>query len=115
MKVYISGPITDTPDHREKFAEAERVVRSFGDVPVSPLAVLACISEDCAGPRPADYLERIQKDDAPKYVHAYHCYMKYDILAMLQCDAIFMISGWERSPGARIEHFVALTCGLEIY
>jgi len=40
--------------------------------------------------------------------------MRADIRALLECDAIYMLRGWEQSAGARCEHLVAAMCGIEI-
>jgi len=40
-------------------------------------------------------------------------YMKNDIKAMLECDAVYCLKGWEKSPGARLEVFIALQLGMD--
>ena len=34
-----------------------------------------------------------------------------DIAALAQCDAIYMLTGWEQSAGARAEYEFAVSCG----
>lgn len=34
-------------------------------------------------------------------------FMRADIPFVLKCDVIYMLSGWERSRGARLEHWLA--------
>lgn len=34
-----------------------------------------------------------------------------DIAALAQCDAIYMLAGWEQSAGARAEYEFAVSCG----
>lgn len=34
---------------------------------------------------------------------------KWDTEKVIECDAIYMLKGWEKSPGARAEHMVACT------
>lgn len=41
-------------------------------------------------------------------------YMRRGLTALLECDAIYMLSGWEASPGAQTEHRVAMDCDIEI-
>ena len=42
-------------------------------------------------------------------------YLRADIVAMLTgADAIALLSGWERSRGATLEHHVATTLGWEV-
>ena len=40
---------------------------------------------------------------------------KRDLEALLTCDRIAMLPGWENSKGARAEHAVALWAGLSVY
>ena len=53
-------------------------------------------------------LER--KNSAP----AYKDYMKVDIAALIECDAIFMLKGSSLSPGAKCEKHVAESLVLKI-
>ena len=41
-------------------------------------------------------------------------YMRAYIKALCDCDAIFMIYGWENSKGARIEFNLAVDLGLKV-
>jgi len=38
--------------------------------------------------------------------------MREDIEALLECDAIYMIPGWQNSPGATFELTVSNMCGI---
>lgn len=44
-----------------------------------------------------------------------HDYMKGDIRALIDCDAIMFMSGFNRSAGCHTELCVAMACGLDIY
>jgi len=41
-------------------------------------------------------------------------YMKTDIIALMECDAIFLLENWEESKGACIEHSLAIKLGYEV-
>jgi len=40
--------------------------------------------------------------------------MKTDIIAIMECDAIFMLENWEESKEACIEHSLAIKLGYEV-
>lgn len=40
--------------------------------------------------------------------------VRRDVAAILQCDAIYMLAGWEKSDGATAEHAIAKWIGLDI-
>tara|TARA_R110002051_G_C8571155_1_gene475814 strand:- start:396 stop:734 length:339 start_codon:yes stop_codon:yes gene_type:complete len=40
--------------------------------------------------------------------------MKRDMLAIFDCDCIYMLRGWEQSAGARLEHSLATFMGIII-
>ena len=93
MKVYISIPITG---HDIEQVEASLIFASAvlekkeGHTPVSPLDV---------SPDPdADYAE----------------HMGNDITALLLCDAVLFMDGYETSKGCRLEHAAAEIYGKEI-
>ena len=91
MRVYISGRIKDYPEHRMHFEHGCDSMREAGHEPVDP----------CALPHSPDA--------------TYEDFMREDIRALLDCAAIFMLDGWERSVGARTEHMIAAVCGLRIW
>nr|DAI09077.1 MAG TPA: protein of unknown function (DUF1937) [Caudoviricetes sp.] len=41
--------------------------------------------------------------------------MAKDIIALLQCEGIYMLAGWEESQGARLEHALAKEGGLVVF
>ena len=87
QKVYISGPITgiDPEVCRARFEAAKLRLRERGYTPVSPL-------------------ENGLPVDAP-----YDDHMRRDLEMLAECDAIYMLNGWEHSKGCRIEFNVATT------
>lgn len=107
MKVYISGAITGLlhDEYTDIFGRGEAALLNLDHKPVNPLKVQACHFRDCNG-------DATKPDGS--YLHHYSCYMKYDLLAMLECDAIAMLPNWRKSKGASIEKTVAQVCGLKI-
>lgn len=87
MKIYISGPMTGYPDfNRKAFMEAEKHLLESGAEVLNPARVEL--------PMDASWVD----------------YMKQDITMLMEADAIYMLEGWERSKGARIE--LNLACDL---
>ena len=44
----------------------------------------------------------------------WHEHMRADIRMLVDCDAIYMLRGWEQSKGAKLELDVASSCGLTV-
>lgn len=90
-KTYISGPVSgvDYEEVRTAFRAAELRLEVKGHDVVNPMRL-------CSSSWPWERCMRV-------------C-----ISAMMECDAIYMLKGWKRSRGARLEHFVALKLGMEI-
>lgn len=109
IKVYVSGQITglSQEEYHAEFDRAEKVLVANDFEVVNPLKVQACLDEKCS-------TSGIMKDDG-SYLHAYSCYMKYDIIAMLGCRVIAMLPNWRNSSGAQFELKVASKCGLEVF
>lgn len=86
MKIYISGPITghDTKEVFRNFEAAEKDLQRQGHRTINPLD---------------NYIPEIPRDWVD--------YMVLDIAQLMRCEAIYMLTGWENSRGARIEHNIA--------
>lgn len=92
MKIYISGRIKDNEHYVKQFAAAEARLKArdpLGTV-VNPVTIA--------------HVENATYAD----------FMRADLAALLECDAIYMLNGWEWSVGARLEHHVAALCGIQI-
>ena len=89
-KVYISGSITKDPDYREHFRAAEEKLRGMGMKVFNPAKFDA---------------------DPDK---TWEDYMRADIAELMRCRAIYMLKGWKKSRGARIEYKLARALGYMI-
>lgn len=47
--------------------------------------------------------------------HSWGYYMRKDIAAMIQCDAIYLLYGWENSKGAKLEKYLAEALGIAVH
>lgn len=102
MIVYLSGAINGVPDFEDVFAFHEGMVLDAGYGCVNPVKVNACLDGRCG----------------PKVAHGDHshaCYLKHDLKAMLECDAVAAIDGWQRSWGARVEIQTAMMVEMPIF
>lgn len=90
MKVYISGKVTGTTDYLARFGEAEARLTRKGYTVINPIAVTQHLPKDTT----------------------WQGYMAVALAMLLQADAIYMLSGWEKSRGADIERAVADALGL---
>jgi len=91
MKVYIAGPINGKPDgNRAAFKDAATRIEAHGWTPVNPWDIPA-------------------END-----HEYGCYLRSDIVELMNCDAICFLDDWEQSKGASTEAHVAISIGLKV-
>jgi hypothetical protein len=92
-KVYISGKISglEFADAYSNFEFAEKYINLLTNhVAVNPMKI--------------------------EHVHdlSWESYMVEDIRALFSCDAIYLLSNWEESKGARIEKAIAKEMDIEI-
>jgi hypothetical protein len=45
---------------------------------------------------------------------SWESYMREDLKALLDCDSIYMLNGWNDSKGANLEYHIAISLGLEV-
>ena len=92
MKIYISGPISGLPDGNfEAFREAEEAITERGHTAINP-------HTDCAG-----------------FIGGWSDYMRADIRAMMDADAVLMLPDWEKSRGAALEMQLAMQLNIHIF
>ena len=110
MKIYLSGPMTGLPENNyPAFHEAARTLRAKGHKVVNPAEI-----------HPHGWLRRLLhrvlrvlrlvrgKQLAPTWAD----YMRADLRALLDCEAIALLPGWDRSRGARCEVSIADDLGM---
>lgn len=85
-KIYISGPITGIDDYMERFSKAEKELEAQGFGVINPAKVLSQMPAETT----------------------YEEYMKMSMVMLNMCTRIYMLKGWEKSPGANREYGYAL-------
>ena len=92
MFIYLSGPISSDPDYREKFAAKEAELKRDLLCDVINPAKLA--------------------DTFPGFSE--NTYFAISLVLLNYCDVVYMLDGWEKSLGARIERMAAKRTGKRI-
>ena len=90
-KIYLSEAITGNPDYMAQFDEAEKELTAKGWRVLNPAKTSATL--------PAT---------------SYLVYMQLSLVQMQDASAIYMLQGWERSPGAVFEKHVAESMGYAV-
>jgi hypothetical protein len=90
-KIYISGPMTGIEQfNHPAFANQAKRLRSLGFDVVNP----------------AEHGEEVGLE--------WHQYLRKDIRLLVDCNAIYMLPGWSKSKGARLEHYIAVELGFSV-
>lgn len=95
MKIYISGKITGEPrpSYHHKFSVAEDKLKVRGHQVINPVRMNEPIN-----------MQGFTHDD-----NMHLCFAYIDV-----CDAVYMMEGWENSPGARAEHEYAINSAKQL-
>jgi len=96
MRAYLAGPMSGYPElNYPAFHAAAARLRASGWEIVSPAEIDHGLNGSQDGP-------------------SQH-YLRNDIRALLDCQAVCVLKGWEQSIGARCELAIAVTLGLPIF
>lgn len=95
LKVYISGAVSGTADYMQRFEEAEEFLKQeFPDAAIiNPTKITALLPEDAT---------------------IWQEYMDITLNVLRRCDVVYMLSGWKKSIGARIERLYAEGSGMTV-
>jgi nucleoside 2-deoxyribosyltransferase len=98
-KIYISGPMTGLPElNFPAFIQAAARLRAMGFEVVNP----------------AEKQEELVVFSESSEEEIWQYFLKKDLKAMLDCDEIYMLEGWENSKGAHLEMHVAHRVGIKV-
>lgn len=102
MKIYIAGPVTGVDGYEKKFEEAEAFLleKAKNDACLeifNPIKIVKMLQEGM--------------DEEPSWVDYMECLIPF----VVSSDALFLLKGWEKSKGARIERIIALSLGKEVF
>lgn len=89
--IYLAGPITgyDMVERMQTFAKKAKELRAQGHVVVNPFEI-----------------------HAPDI--GWIAALRADLKREMDCDTIFLLKGWERSSGVRLELHVALSLNFDV-
>jgi hypothetical protein len=111
LRIYVSHPIAGKTEEERVHSEqgalefVQRVLGTFTAVLPRRIPPYCGSDEACTVPGRA-----VPGDDR----HSWQCYMRSDLLALLNCDAILMMPGWANSAGCMAELNTATTAGIPV-
>jgi hypothetical protein len=98
VRVYIAGPMSGIPEFNfPAFRAAAIDLRAQG--------------YDVVNPAELDENDVLPDGTA---AHPWSFYLRRDLQALLDCDAIYLLPGWQDSRGASLEAHVAEVLGMHI-
>lgn len=107
-RVYLAGPVSGHTDlNRSAFDTAATWVRASGWEPVVPLNTPVHHIGTCPDGHPLE--------TGAQGTHPRPCWLRAGLQALLACDAIALLPGWQNSAGALLELQVAEACGMPVH
>lgn len=95
-RIYISGGITGVRNYKARFYDAQNQLESRYDCIVVNPVMLGTKVESVV--------------DSPQWHH----YMRECVKWLAMCDKVFMLRGWWRSRGARVEWMLAKILRIDV-
>lgn len=92
-RIYISGPMTGKPDYnRAAFNIVAQRLRALNLYAMNPVELNAHLKEP-----------------------TWHACLRNDIKALVDCNVLVLLPGWEESAGARLEVHIAKQLGIWVF
>lgn len=92
MKLYISGGMSGYANYNyDAFMDMANKLRQLGNEVVNPAEL------------------------AEAGIMSWEEYLKLDIKYLMDCDAIVVLDGWEKSRGATVEVYLGIVLGMKVY
>jgi hypothetical protein len=107
MRVYIAGPMSGIPWFNFRaFDEAENRITEEGHKPTNPALMDIAVGFDEMNYPTGDVAQAVADGFDLKAA------ARRDLLALTECNVIYLLPGWQDSAGARAEKAVADWLGL---
>ena len=102
LNIYIAGPMRGyVNNNHDEFDRAEEELDKKNIwKPVNPARV-----DREEGVDPANDMTKLELKSA----------LKRDVDLIFDCDCMYMLTGWAKSEGARMEHALATALGISVY
>lgn len=102
-KIYIAGPMRGYPQFNfPAFMRAEEELKELGWEVVNPARLDVQL----------DLFDPVAYGDNPIPPMPFSHYIRRDLKALTECDAIALLPGWHGSVGARVEYLAAAAMNL---
>lgn len=112
MKVYVAGPMTGIENYNwPAFEEAAAMLRRWGYEVVSPTE----IDEEMDAVIVSRLTDGTVWNVRTTPSFDYDSVLATDLKHVENSDAIYLLQGWQKSKGARMELETALRCGLVVW